>query len=189
MVVRFGNFVALPKPLLRSDFVYPPAVIRNSEPHHYGGESIKKRRTKREELEKERDLPKTVDTPKGTMLVPKPLDIDALMREIPKGKLATVDQIREKLAKDFQVDLTCPMTTGMFIRMAAEAAEEDLTKGKKRITPYWRVIKKDGSLNPKFPGGVEAQAAHLEEDGYTIIKSKGKKPPKVKDFEKYLQKL
>ncbi|UCH89487.1 MAG: MGMT family protein [Thermoplasmata archaeon] len=150
---------------------------------------MKRRRTKREELEKERDLPKIVDTPKGKMVVPNPLDIDALMRKIPRGKLVTVDQIREKMAKDFQVDFTCPMTTGMFIRMAGEAAEEDLTKGKKRITSYWRVIKIDGSLNPKFPGGVEAQAIHLKEEGHVVEPGKGKKPPKVKDFEKYLQKL
>ncbi len=150
---------------------------------------MKRRRTKREELEKERDLPKIVDTPKGKMLVPNPLDIDALMRKIPKGKLATVDQIREKLAEDFNVDFTCPMTTGMFIRMAGEAAEEDLMSKKKQITPYWRVVKKDGSLNPKFPGGAEAQATRLEEEGYITEPGKGKKPPKVKDFEEYLKKF
>jgi len=59
-------------------------------------------------------------------------------------------------------------------------------KWEKRITPYWRVIKTDGSLNPKFPGGAKAQAAHLRAEGHKIAAAKGKKPPKVKDFDKIL---
>ena len=81
------------------------------------------------------------------------------------------------------------MTTGIFIRIAAEAAEEDLTRGETEITPYWWTIKADGSLNEKFPGGIDAQAAHLREEGHTIEPAKGKKPPKVKDFEKALVNL
>jgi len=123
------------------------------------------------------------------MLVPKPLDVDALIRRVRKGKLVTVTQIMKRLAKDFHADLTCPMTTGIFIRIAAEAAEEDLSKGKKQITPYWRVLKVNGSLNEKFPGGTKAQAARLKKEGHKILPGKGKNPPKVMDFEKSLQKL
>jgi len=47
----------------------------------------KRRKTAREKLEKEQGLPKVVDTPKGKMLVPKPLDVDALVRKIRKGIL------------------------------------------------------------------------------------------------------
>ncbi|MDI6917975.1 MAG: MGMT family protein, partial [Thermoplasmatales archaeon] len=85
--------------------------------------------------------------------------------------------------------VTCPITTGIFIRIAAEAAEEDLRSGKKKITPYWRVIKNDGGLNEKFPGGAKAQAVRLREEGHTIQQGKIKKMLMVKDFEKYLQKL
>ena len=123
------------------------------------------------------------------ILFPKALDVDALMRKVPKGKLVTDRQIRERLAGDFHAHYTCVMVAGIFIRIAAETAEEDLTKGETEITPYWRVIKADGSLNGKFPGGVEAQATHLEGEGHTIEPGKGKKPPKVKDFEKCLIKL
>ncbi len=148
----------------------------------------KTRKSSREKLEKDQGLPKVVDDPRGRgrMLIPKPLDVDALIRVVEKGKLITDSQIRERLAKDFHADITCPMTTGIFLRIAAETAEEDLGKGLKQITPYWRVIKSDGSLNEKFPGGVDAQAAHLREEGHTIEPGKGKKPPKVKDFEKAL---
>lgn len=101
----------------------------------------------------------------------------------------TQDQIRKRLAKDFKADVTCPITTGIFVRIAAEAAEEDRRGGRKQITPYWRVIKADGGLNEKFPGDTKAQAAHLRKEGYSIQPGKGKNPPKVKDFEKTLQKL
>ena len=150
----------------------------------------KTRKTAREKLEIERE-PEVVDDPRGRgkMLIPKPLDVDSLMRSIQKGRLATVKQIRERLARDFHTDFTCPLTTGIFIRIAAEAAEEDLNSGEKEITPYWRVIKADGSLNQKLPGGTEAQADRLREEGHSIEPGKGKKTPRVKDFEKSLQKL
>lgn len=155
---------------------------------------MKTRTSSREKLKKKQE-PKIVDIPPkmvkrfgtGKMLIPKPLDVDALIRKVKRGKLVTQGQIRERLAKDFGVNVTCPITTGIFVRIAAEAAEEDLRDGKKLVTPYWRVIKKGGSLNPKFPGGIKAQAARLKEEGHIILASKGKKPPQVKDFEKHLQ--
>ena len=148
----------------------------------------KLRKTSREKLEKEQER-KVVDDPRGRgrMLIPRPLDVDAMMRQVEKGKLATVDKLRERLAKDYGADFTCPLCTGIFLRIAAEAAEDDLSSGVTEITPYWRVIKTGGNLNEKYPGGIDAQATHLKEEGHTIDPGKGKKPPKVKDFEKALQ--
>ncbi len=60
------------------------------------------------------------------------------------------------------------------------------TDGKTDITAYWRTLKSKGELNEKYPGGVEAQSARLRAEGHTIEPAKGKKPPKVKDFEKAL---
>jgi len=144
----------------------------------------------REKLERQ-GLPKLVDDPRGRgrMLIPKPLDVDALVRRVQRGKLATVDQIRERLARDFGADLTCPLTTGIFLRIAAEAAEEDASQGETNITPYWRVIKGDGSLNEKLPGGVEAQAERLRNEGHAIESGEDKKPPRVTDFARSLQNL
>ena len=150
----------------------------------------KTRKTWREKLEKVQER-RVVDDPRGRgrMLIPRPLDVDALIRRIEKGKLATVEQVRERLAKDHNADLTCPMTTGIFLRIAAETAEEDLGRGERQIAPYWRVIKADGGLNAKFPGGVEAQAARLTEEGHSIEAGGGKKPPRVREFERALQRL
>jgi len=147
-------------------------------------------------------LPKVVEVPPSwekrmggrKILVPTPMMADEVIRTVPKGKLITTNQIRQILAKPFKADSTCPLTLGIFLRIISEAAEEDRQAGKglsraqsrEQITPYWRVVKDDGSLNPKYPGGVEAHADLLRKEGHKITPSKGKKPPKVKDFEKAL---
>ena len=59
---------------------------------------------------------------KGTMLIPSPLDVDAQIRKVPRGKVVTLTQLREKLARAAGADITCPMVAGMFVRIAAEAA-------------------------------------------------------------------
>jgi hypothetical protein len=125
----------------------------------------------------------------GTMLIPKPLDVDALIRKTRKGKLITVSEIRSRLARDNGTTITCPLTTGIFVRIVAEAAEEELHNGKKQVTPYWRVIRDDGSLNEKFPGGVKAQARRLKEEGHSVLPTRGSRPPRVRDFEKCLTRL
>ncbi|MBN1974122.1 MAG: MGMT family protein [Sedimentisphaerales bacterium] len=155
----------------------------------------KNRKTWREKLNNApAGLPKVVDGPEkcekrfgGTrVLVPTPLLVDKVIRTVKKGKLITVNQIREKLAQEFNADSTCQITTGIFIRICAEVAEEDLQAEKKSITPYWRVLKSEGSLNTKYPGGVESQAKHLISEGHEILTPKSRKPPKVKDFINFL---
>ena len=122
----------------------------------------------------------------GTMLIPQPRKVDALMRKIRKGKLATGSWIRARLAEEAGATASCALTTGIFINISANTAEEDRAEGKKRITPYWRTIKDDGKLNEKFPGGVKAQAANLRAEGFTIQAGKGKQPPRVKNYEQFL---
>ena len=150
----------------------------------------KAQKSAREKLERE-GLPKVVNDPRGRgrMLIPNPLDVDALVRHVQRGRLATVDQIRERLARDFGADLSCPLTTGIFLRISAEAAEEEGSRGERDITPYWRVVKGDGSLNEKLPGGVEAQADRLRNEGHTVEPGKGQRPPRVADFADSLQSL
>jgi 6-O-methylguanine DNA methyltransferase, DNA binding domain len=152
---------------------------------------MKSRTTWREKLEKPQE-PRVVNVPpkmarfgQGTMLIPTPKLVDNLIRKIPKGKLVTVSELRRRLAAEFEVDMTCPLTTGIFVRIAAEAAEEDRMNGRKRITGYWRVVKDDGTINPKFPGGVNQQSRYLRSEGLAIVRN-GKKPPKVKEFERKL---
>jgi alkylated DNA nucleotide flippase Atl1 len=108
---------------------------------------------------------------KGTMLIPKPLDVDAQIRKVPRGKVVTLTALREKLARAAGADVTCPMVAGMFLRIVAEAAAEEMMAGKSRVAPWWRVVGDDGSLFEKLPGGPAAQAEHLEAEGLEIRKS------------------
>jgi 6-O-methylguanine DNA methyltransferase, DNA binding domain len=147
----------------------------------------------REKLARQQQ-PKIVDIPprmhrslgKGRMVIPRPLDVDALIRTVPKEKLVTVPQLRQELARRCKVETACPLCTGIFVRIAAEAAEEERRAGKKAVTPYWRVLSSEGRLNPKFPGGAAAQRRALSGEGHRIEKSTHKKPPGVAHFEEAL---
>ncbi len=151
-------------------------------------------RTLWREKMKRPEEPKMVDIPArmqkrfgmGKMLIPTPMLLDELIRKVPSKKLVTVGILREYLADKFGAGTTCALTTGIFLRIVAEAAQESLQDGERNITPYWRVVKSDGRLNPKFPGGSQAHASMLEKEGHEIEASKTKKPPKVKDFQKSL---
>ena len=109
-----------------------------------------------------------------------PLYYDKLMKKVPKGKLVTVSQMRDYLAKQNKADFTDPMTAGIFVNIVAWASYQRTTD----ITPYWRILKSNGELNVKYPEAVELQKRLLEEEGHTII-SKGTKNIKyyVKDYE------
>lgn len=154
----------------------------------------KTRKTWQEKLADDKDLPRVVEiTDKmskrwgtGTVVIPAPKEVDEIMGKVPRGRLITINQIREIVARWHGASIGCPITTGIFAWVAAHAAEEAAAEGKKDITPYWRTLKSKGKLNGKYPGGVAAQAAHLTEEGHTIEPAKAKKPPKVKDWEKKL---
>lgn len=118
------------------------------------------------------------------LLVPAPAQVDALMKKVPKGKLTTVNQLRQTLAADHGADMACAIVTGISTVLSANAAEEEKALGAKRVTPWWRTLKSKGELNPKYPGGEAAQAALLAAEGFTV-EAKGK-TRRVKDFEKFL---
>jgi hypothetical protein len=110
----------------------------------------------------------------GTMVIPAPLEVDALMKKVPRGKLTTINELREKLAKKHGATMGCPITTGIFAWIAANAADEAEKQGSKSITPYWRTLKSGGELNPKYPGGIENLRKRLKAEGHTVI-TKGKR--------------
>jgi len=118
----------------------------------------------------------------GTMLIARPLDIQALIQQIPEGKVLTVRGLMDRLAVDAGTDTTCPMTTGIFLRVVAEVAELDRADGNP-VAPYWRVLKKGGKLNPKFPGGAVAQAKKLEAEGHEVTRNQHGAPAKVANHE------
>ena len=150
------------------------------------------RRTWREKLADSKDFPRVQPISPGmaktwgdgTIVIPQPSEVDAIMRSVPKGKLTTINQIRDAVAERHGATIGCPICVGIFARTAAGAAREDAADGKKRITPYWRTLKSGGEVNPKYPGGVKAQKARLEAEGHTVV-AKGKRFV-VQGFEKRL---
>lgn len=123
----------------------------------------------------------------GTVVVPAPMEVDEMMRRVSEGKLITINEIRAALAKKHGATIGCPMTTGIFAWIAANAAEEQRQEGEKDITPYWRTLKTGGVINPKYPSGVEGQRKLLEKEGHEVIQ-KGKKYVVV-DYEESLAEL
>jgi len=122
--------------------------------------------------------------PGDKVVLTQPLEVYEIMRNVPKGKLITIYEICNLLAKKHNADYCCSLTTGIFINIAANAIEEAKERGEKDKTPYWRTIKTGGFLNKKFPGGVEKQKKMLEKEGFIVLQ-KGKEYF-VKDYERYL---
>ena len=104
------------------------------------------------------------------------------MKTVRKGKVTTIDLIRQALAEKHQATIGCPITTGIFAWIASHAAQEALDEGKKHVTPFWRTLKAKGELNPKYPGGIDALREHLEAEGHTVVQ-RGKRFF-VEDFER-----
>jgi alkylated DNA nucleotide flippase Atl1 len=154
-----------------------------------------KRKSWCEKLEDSKGLPQVEEITEkmskrwgtGTVVIPAPMEVNEIMRKVPEGKVITINEIRAVLAKKHKATIGCPITTGIFAWIAANAAEEQTREGKKDITPYWRTLKTGGVINEKYPGGVEAQKKLLEKEGHEVTQ-KGKKYAVV-DYEKSLAKI
>jgi alkylated DNA nucleotide flippase Atl1 len=151
------------------------------------------KKTFNEKLQFSGDLPKVekIESPKlierykaTTMVIAAPAEYDELMKQVPQGKLATIDQMMAHMAKKHKAGCACPLTAGIFVNIAAKANEE---RGGKNETPWWRILKKGGLLNEKFPDGIEGQKARLEAEGHAVIQ-KGKRCL-VENYETQLHKF
>lgn len=153
------------------------------------------KKTWREKLADDKDLPKVITIGghlgkrwgEGTCAIPAPREVDALMRRVPRGRLTTINDLRSAVARQHGATTGCPITTGIFSWIAAHAAEEAAAVGESRVTPYWRTLKTNGELNPKYPGGIPALTARLAAEGHAVFQ-KGRRFF-VRDFEQVLARL
>lgn len=136
-----------------------------------------------------KDMPKTIKITDRTsikkyggenMFFAPPMAYDEMMRKVPYGKLTTIGEIRHYFAKKNSADFTDPITAGIFTSIVAWASYQR----NENETPYWRTLKANGELNPKYPNGIELQKKLLEKEGHTIIQ-KGRTNLRyyVKDYE------
>jgi alkylated DNA nucleotide flippase Atl1 len=151
-------------------------------------------KTFREKLADDKDFPRVEPISPGmakqwgpgTIVIATATEVDTIMRSVPKGKLITINQIRDVVAQRHGATIGCPITTGIHARIAAGAAGEDEADGKKRVTPYWRTLKVGGELNEKYPGGLNGQRARLRAEGHHVV-TRGKRMF-VEDFGRVLVK-
>jgi len=118
----------------------------------------------------------------GAMVVSSPAEVDALVRRLRLGEVATLDDLRTAIARRHRVAVACPVSTAIFLNMCARAAEERRLMGapEAEITPWWRVLRKGGFLNPKYPGGTARQEELLAAEGVRV--SPLRRQPAVFDF-------
>ncbi len=91
------------------------------------------------------------------MFIATPLLINDYINQIPKGKKITAKTMRQDLAIENKADYTCPVTTGIFLRIVAEASFEKYqqTRSLKGITPFWRIIEPNSPLAKKLSFGQD----------------------------------
>ncbi|MFM9841704.1 MAG: hypothetical protein ACKVOI_01915 [Dongiaceae bacterium] len=89
------------------------------------------------------------------MLIPSPTIIAKFIEGIPRGRSLDVKTFRRKLARRYKAEVACPITTGILLRIVAEAALEAHEQGKALadITPFWRVMDAESPTAAKLSCG------------------------------------
>ena len=91
---------------------------------------------------------KFADLPEGTkMFIATPKLVDEYVNHSSFVNEVDLKTMRLDLAIEHQAENSCPVTSSIFLRIAAEVAIEKLNNGQNinEVTPFWRVI------NPKMP--------------------------------------
>ncbi len=98
--------------------------------------------------------------PGARMLISNPREVDNYIRSLPSGTRASVADLRADLAAQHGAETACPLSTSIFVRIAAEAALEELAHGRndRDVTPFWRVIDPKSPLAKKLSCGAELVA-------------------------------
>lgn len=88
------------------------------------------------------------------------LEINEVMKNVPEGKLIALGRLCEIIAEKQKTDYCCALTSGIYITVATNAAEE---MGKD--VPWWRTLKNGGDPNKKFLGGLRGKKNCLRRRG------------------------
>jgi hypothetical protein len=123
------------------------------------------------EVEIETTTKKFADIPEGSkMVIATPKIVDEYVRNIPKGHHTSLQQMRKDLAAEYGAQYTCPITAGIFLRIASELAYEQYKNGTplKKITPFWRMIDKKAPLARKLTFGYDFIAEMRKKEGLEI---------------------
>lgn len=98
------------------------------------------------------------DLPAGTtILIPSPHAIEQVLSQLDPGEYISPKELRSRLANEYGTEGTCPVMTGMNLRIVAEVALTRVDAGipLSEIVPVWQVITPDSPLAQKLPGGAQ----------------------------------
>ncbi len=101
------------------------------------------------------------------MLIASPSILQDYLLSIPKGRSVSLETLRKDLAASHQADFTCPLTTGIFLRIVAEYNYEKLQNGGKlaNIAPFWRIINSKSPLAKKLSFGIDFLNEQRQREG------------------------
>jgi hypothetical protein len=118
---------------------------------------------------------KFADVPEGCkLLIATPTIVEDYMRKIPEGRHVTIPQMRADLAKEYGADMTCPVTSGIFVRIVAENAYEQMKQGAplEKIAPFWRMIDLESSQARKLTFGTNFLLKQRAAEGLPEVQAK-----------------
>lgn len=100
------------------------------------------------------------------MLIATPEIVAQYIRSIPKGKQTSLLQMRKDLAAAYNADITCPVTSGIFLRIVSEAAYEQYATGKslRSTIPFWRMVSLDSNTAKKLTFGTSFLAEQRKKE-------------------------
>jgi hypothetical protein len=103
------------------------------------------------------------------MFIANPKIIDSYIRNIPSGKLVDSKTMRKDLALQHSCDVTCPVTTGIFLRIVIEAANEKYLEGVplKDLTPVWRIFSMKDPIAKKLSFDLDWVRSQQEKENIT----------------------
>lgn len=87
-----------------------------------------------------------------TMFVATPELVKDYIERIPFGEVRTISRLRRELAKEHECDACCPVSTAIFLRIAAQAAIDEMASGveTENVTPFWRVLSSNDKIAKKL---------------------------------------
>lgn len=98
------------------------------------------------------------------MFVATPRIIDDYIRAIPAGETRGIVRMRNELARQWKAHATCPVSTAIFLRVAAQAAIDEMESGVAigEVSPFWRVLSSEDKIAKKLsidPAWIDHQRA------------------------------
>ena len=102
------------------------------------------------------------------MLIPTPLMIQEYINQIESGKVSEIETMRNDLAIEYSADFTCPMTTGIFLKIVAEYNYEKLSQKRVDICPFWRIIDPNSNFSERLSFDKNLIVSKRNKEGISV---------------------